>query len=1219
MIKDKRLFSEIFFIFLFFLPSLSHAEKTRFELFYGSLYDSIIKNAIVSINAPELYLPAPDLPQASSMTPIDYRIKLLARKDSFAIYPDKSTQLSQKRFNLTRKPRLTFFQKYRNVFKDYTPESLTKIENYIIDNKAGLYKWTGTVVDNKGALDALDTLQRYGDAVKCLREGRGPEDCALDLALNKAASIGFGQVITYLGLGSAGTLLALAKADYDAAINIAKLHNEVTGLVETRVLSEKQKLDRMKLGLNLCEMTSYLELQLVRYENRQNYLGQMLVQFWEDAESNKINLEKTVNELVEKWKALSRESSPGEIQIACEKGTEIEGNCNELASLYTVLTQIPFPSSTGERSSFNAMEFQSLLQNRFTENCTARVDLKLDKFNKALSPLFWAIHNTFNDLQLWHLKAFELEAAYQNAKKKGLLKNKRLYDHFEQQLRERFGTDSERYKDGMTVLDRFRNQTRDYHPQFLKDNLKYVQKRLGILKGDVAFYKHRLKDILDGDINQYLRKMIEAEGKFLKTAKSKAKEITEKLEKCLEDKNLSQADKASNKALNLKFATIQAQFRQTAQSVDQINRQCNTVQQTLEGAMIQVRQIKSELESIAAEFQKANVAKNTLDNARESAQTIHDEIKTKTINLFERTHNLEKRALQICQKMKELNDHTKTDAMHRQNYQWLRNQDSELMRILTELQQIVETNKTLWENQKNSFNTIKSQDTRDPKRLQEMIDRVIGTINTNKTAVQSLLASISLLQGRTHNINAFTTSTLGQIGALTEEINALPRTSETSDLKQRVGALTQKANAIQAPTCSDGLAEKQSRLMNEIDIQGLKAAELQRQIKLDSDTIKKTHERIAFLIEGMEASFLLSKTYFKRAANAIKTGAAPCLKLAHDLIKMPFVPNVVGADFEAAKAQIAAKGLIAVEGQKKPSASQADSLKVFSQKPSHTTRRKINSRVVLNHYQKYVDLRKEQEKLDRYCNSITAQLQSARERGDINTYKSLLAKYKQCDHFDEAVSFLNQMQQQLDNYCNSITAQLQSARQRGDINTYKSLLAKYKQCDHYDEAVSFLNQMQQQLNNYCNSITAQLQSARERGDINTYKSLLAKYKQCDHYDEAVSLLHQMEQVIQPEPPPRTEKCDSKTKQGRNTPETIQVNLGNGGGAFSVKYNMIDIKDRMVVSLNGRHLWDTGCVSGSKSKIFQAPPYINSVVTVRVIPRCDGKDNTKWYLTVTCPK
>ena len=1105
MIKDKRLFSAFFFIFLFLLPSLSHAEKTRFELFYGSLYDSIIENAIVSINAPESSLPAPDLPQASSMTPIDYRIKLLARKDSFAIYPDKSAQLSQNRFNLTRKPRLTFFQKYRNVLKNYTPESLTKIENYIIDNK--------------GAFDALDTLQRYGDAVKCLREGRGPQDCALDLALNKAASIGFGQVITYLGLGSAGTLLALAKADYDAVINIAKLHNEVTGLLETRVLSEKQKLDRMKLGLSLGEMTSYLELQLVRYENRQNYLGQMLVQFWEDAETNKINLEKTVNELVEKWKALSRQSSPGEVQIACETGTEIDGNCNELGHLYTVLTHIPFPSSTGDRSTFNARQFQLLLQNRFTENCTARVDLKLDKFNKELSPLFLAIHNTFNDLQLWHQKAFELEAAYQKAKKKGLVKNKRLYDHFEQQLREGFGTDSERYKDGMMVLDRFRNQTRDYHPQVLKDNLKYVQKRLGILKNDVTFYKHRLKDILDGDINQYLRNMIEAEKTFLKTAKSKAKEITEKLENCLEDKSLSQADKASNQALNLKFATIQEQLSQAAQSVDQIRRQCNTVQQTLEGAMIQVRQIKSELESIAAEFEKANVAKTTLDKARESAQAIHDEIKIKTINLFERTHDLEKRALQICQKMKELNDHTKTDAMHRQNYQWLGNQDAELMRIFTELQQIVETNKTLWENQKNNFNTVKFQDTRDPKRLQEMIGRAIGTINTNKTAVQRLLASISLLQGRTHKINALKTSTLGQIGALTEEINALPRTRQTSDLKQRIGALTQKANAIQAPTCSDGLAEKQSRLMNDIDIQELNAAELQRQIKSDSDTIKKTHKRIAFLIEGMEASFLLSKTYVQRAENAIKTGAAPCLKLAHDLIKMPFVPNVLGADFEAAKAQIAAKGFTAVEGQKKPSASQADALKVYSQKPGHTTRRKINSRVVLDHYQKYVDPQKEQEKLDRYCNSITAQLKSA----------------------------------------------------------------------------------------------------RLRGDINTYKSLLAKYKQCDYYGEAVSLLHQMEQVIQPEPPPRTEKCDSKTKQGKNTPETIQVNLGNRGGAFSVKYNMIDIKDRMVVSLNGGHVWDTGCVSGSKSKIFQAPPYINSVVTVRVIPRCDGKDNTKWYLTVTCPK
>lgn len=108
-------------------------------------------------------------------------------------------------------------------------------------------------------------------------------------------------------------------------------------------------------------------------------------------------------------------------------------------------------------------------------------------------------------------------------------------------------------------------------------------------------------------------------------------------------------------------------------------------------------------------------------------------------------------------------------------------------------------------------------------------------------------------------------------------------------------------------------------------------------------------------------------------------------------------------------------------------------------------------------------------------------------------------------------------------------------------------------------------------------------------------------------------------INEPEPPPRTEECDAKTKSGRNAPETIQVNLGFQGGAFDVTYNMKRIKDQMVVSLNGRPIWDTGCESGTGKRTFQAPAGINSTVSVRVNPRCDGDDDTQWYLTVTCPR
>ena len=90
----------------------------------------------------------------------------------------------------------------------------------------------------------------------------------------------------------------------------------------------------------------------------------------------------------------------------------------------------------------------------------------------------------------------------------------------------------------------------------------------------------------------------------------------------------------------------------------------------------------------------------------------------------------------------------------------------------------------------------------------------------------------------------------------------------------------------------------------------------------------------------------------------------------------------------------------------------------------------------------------QQEELDSYCNSISAKLQAARKRGDINRYRSLLNNYRQCDYY----------KQELDIYCNFITSKLAAARERGDKNSYRSLLKNYRQCDYYNQAVKFLNQ-----------------------------------------------------------------------------------------------------------------------------------------------------------------
>ena len=65
--------------------------------------------------------------------------------------------------------------------------------------------------------------------------------------------------------------------------------------------------------------------------------------------------------------------------------------------------------------------------------------------------------------------------------------------------------------------------------------------------------------------------------------------------------------------------------------------------------------------------------------------------------------------------------------------------------------------------------------------------------------------------------------------------------------------------------------------------------------------------------------------------------------------------------------------------------------------------------------------------------------------------------------------------------------------------------------------------------------------------------------------------------------PRTFACNSRVKQGGDRPETVFVNLGNFSGRARFSYNMITIKDRMLVYLGNTLVIDTGCVSGRGSK------------------------------------
>jgi len=100
--------------------------------------------------------------------------------------------------------------------------------------------------------------------------------------------------------------------------------------------------------------------------------------------------------------------------------------------------------------------------------------------------------------------------------------------------------------------------------------------------------------------------------------------------------------------------------------------------------------------------------------------------------------------------------------------------------------------------------------------------------------------------------------------------------------------------------------------------------------------------------------------------------------------------------------------------------------------------------------------------------------------------------------------------------------------------------------------------------------------------------------------------------------PRQVACSTRTEQGGDTPETIQVDVGNVSGTAMIRWDFYDIKDRMVVSYGGAPLLDTGCVGGRGTRPLPVSGFGGQVV-VQVFPNCERKSGTQWEFTVECPR
>jgi hypothetical protein len=94
-------------------------------------------------------------------------------------------------------------------------------------------------------------------------------------------------------------------------------------------------------------------------------------------------------------------------------------------------------------------------------------------------------------------------------------------------------------------------------------------------------------------------------------------------------------------------------------------------------------------------------------------------------------------------------------------------------------------------------------------------------------------------------------------------------------------------------------------------------------------------------------------------------------------------------------------------------------------------------------------------------------------------------------------------------------------------------------------------------------------------------------------------------------------CNNQEEAGSDNPVTIDVELGQRSGTFTFQYQMFTQRDRMRVIYQGATLFDTGCVSGSASRMVSYNGS-NTHITVDVIPNCNGGSGTLWEFTVLCP-
>jgi hypothetical protein len=110
-----------------------------------------------------------------------------------------------------------------------------------------------------------------------------------------------------------------------------------------------------------------------------------------------------------------------------------------------------------------------------------------------------------------------------------------------------------------------------------------------------------------------------------------------------------------------------------------------------------------------------------------------------------------------------------------------------------------------------------------------------------------------------------------------------------------------------------------------------------------------------------------------------------------------------------------------------------------------------------------------------------------------------------------------------------------------------------------------------------------------------------------------------QEYLLPAPGPPAASCNSIVNAGADVGQTVDIDVSGTTGTIEFQYNTDSQPDRMVVFLDRRPTFDTGCLgtNGFRSQNIPLPEGALKL-TVRVEPNCRGGSGTSWSFKLVCP-